>query len=693
MKALSESAFGEHEQSPAHILSHISPVGIFRANATGECTFVNERWCEIAGLEGSAAEFSGWVKALHQDDRDRVLTEWAKCVASGGPFRAEYRFQRPDGQITWVLGQAAPEIGADGKTIGFVGTLTDITRLHEAEVEVQHLNRVYAVLSAISQMVVRVKNDDDLYSSACRIAVEKGQFLLAWIGLLDTSGTCLIPVVQHSFPAEQRSRLQALLDERHFCPITDAALKSGTHAVCNDIPNDAAMEPWRQPMQLLGCYSMASLPIKAGKTTMGTFNLYATEPGFFTLSELSLLDELAVEIGFALEVIRKETDRKQLEEQFRQAQKMEAIGRLAGGVAHDFNNILTVIKGHTSLLEATSGLPAEIQDSVREISLAATRASELTSQLLAYGRQQVVQPKNTDFNQVVSETNRLLHRVIGEQISLTERLQANLPFIKADPNILQQILINLAVNARDAMPQGGKLTIQTELRQIEPDFLSKHPEATSGQFVALIVTDTGSGISPEHMPHIFDPFFTTKEVGKGSGLGLASVYGMVKQHQGWITVESEVGLGTTFVLYFPISQLQPQNLGSHDVPMTRAPADMTLLIVEDETPVRKLTRMALERCGYQVLDAADGFSALEIWREQRDRITLVITDMVMPGGMSGMDLAAKLREEKPTVKVLFTSGYSREIFGQDLMLKEGMNFLPKPFRLVDLIAMVRHTIA
>jgi PAS domain S-box-containing protein len=386
---------------------------------------------------------------------------------------------------------------------------------------------------------------------------------------------------------------------------------------------------------------------------------------------------------------RDVTERRRLEEQLRHSQKMEAIGQLAGGVAHDFNNILTVIQGHASLLRAGGNLPEPQRVSVDQIYQAAERAAGLTRQLLTFSRRQVMQPRPLDLNTVLGNMTRMLGRILGEDISLQFNYSAGQPWVYADEGMIEQVVMNLAVNSRDAMPAGGQLTIKIVALELRPGELARHPDGRPGRFVCFSVADTGSGIKPEVLPHIFEPFFTTKAVGKGTGLGLATVYGIVKQHGGWITVESQVGQGTTFQVFIPAIEGVTGKASDTSLDATMPRGAETVLVVEDEAAVRELVSGLLKAQGYRVLEAATGVRALEVWRQHRDEIDLLLTDMVMPDGMTGRDLAEKVRAEKPSLKTIYTSGYSADIVGKDFVLHDGLNFLQKPFVPLKLARAVR----
>ena len=394
--------------------------------------------------------------------------------------------------------------------------------------------------------------------------------------------------------------------------------------------------------------------------------------------------------------VRDITDRKRAEAalrsaeaQLRQSQKMEAIGQLAGGVAHDFNNILTVIHGHASLLLAGGSLPGTGARSAQQIGQAAERAASLTRQLLAFGRRQVMQPRQLDMNEVVSNMTKMLGRILGEDIALQLNYFPQPALVHADAGMMEQVLLNLAINSRDAMPKGGLLTIRILGLDVDPQRLLEHPEARAGRFVCLSVVDTGCGIPPENLRHIFEPFFTTKEVGKGTGLGLATVYGIVKQHQGWIEVESEPGQGTTFSVFLPRSTEPAKAPDEPPSEQAVRGGTETILVVEDEAPVRELVCDLLSRQGYQVLHAESGVKALQVWQDSKDRIDLLLTDLVMPDQMNGRELAEKLWVDRPRLKVIFTSGYSADVVGKDFVLCRGLNYLQKPYHPQKLALAVR----
>jgi two-component system, cell cycle sensor histidine kinase and response regulator CckA len=392
------------------------------------------------------------------------------------------------------------------------------------------------------------------------------------------------------------------------------------------------------------------------------------------------------------------TDQKQLEGQLRQAQKMEAVGQLAAGVAHDFNNLLTVIHGYASLQLAKSTLDTDVAKAFTQVKLASERASSLTRQLLAFSRKQVVQRKPLDVAATLSRMQTMLQRLLGESIRLECATEPTLPLINADESNLEQVIMNLAVNARDAMPSGGKLSLSAGTATISADQAAGHPDMHEGTFVVLSVVDTGSGMDPQTLSHIFEPFFTTKPIGRGSGLGLSTVYGIVKQHEGWIEVESQLGIGTTFRVFLPATSALPQPMS----PKAEAPPAAStntppgsgdaILVVEDEPEVREYVRSVLTSGGYKVALAATGAEALLKWKDLDCKVRLLLTDMEMPGGVNGPALAQHLLRREPALKVVYTSGYCPEAIASGVTLTEGMNFLSKPFVQERLLETVRNAL-
>lgn len=377
-----------------------------------------------------------------------------------------------------------------------------------------------------------------------------------------------------------------------------------------------------------------------------------------------------------------------LEAQFRQSQKMECVGQLAAGVAHDINNVLTVVQGRAGLLLAKNPGDAEREKSLKQISGAAERAARFIQQLLMFSRKQVIQTKVLDFNTVIHNLEGMLSRMLGEDIVFETVYPNDIPSIEADTGMIEQVIMNLAVNARDAMPRGGKLVMATAVVDIDGAYTSGHPGSRVGRFVSLTVKDTGCGMDAQTLERIFEPFFTTKEIGKGTGLGLATVYGIVRQHGGWVEVQSQVNVGTIFTIFLPAANKRASNTDFITKTDDVRGGKENILVVEDEVGLRELVREVLEAYHYGVSVAASGPEALRIWKDANGKFDLMVTDMIMPGGMTGRELAEELKKLKPDLRVVFTSGYTSDFVGKDLGHDRTV-FLPKPYRPPQLAHIVR----
>jgi PAS domain S-box-containing protein len=604
---------------------------------SNRCVFAGEGFQALTGLEpgslatGRLCEMAEEILLMGRC-AGLGVEEALRQLAAGTleHWQAEYRFRTPGGEVRWISDSAVPVRNDEGEVVGVLGILQDITeRRRTAE---EHV-RLAAAVEAVEEAVF----------------------------VTDVDG-----VILYTNPAFERitgfERTEALGQ-------TPRILKSGRH------PVSFYREMWET--------------ILAGRSWIGRITnrrkdgrLYEAE------ATISPIRDAAGRITHFVAVSRDITERVQLEERLRASQKLEAIGRLAAGIAHEFNNILTIIQGNALLMDRDA-LGPDDATCVDQIVQASQRAAELTRRLLIYSRQQPMQTRAVDVGELLHRTARMLAPVLGEMVRLRLQMPAELPVIRADPGLLEQMLVNLAVNARDAMPQGGELTFSAAVCEFGEDELRHQPEATPGRYICLSVRDTGTGIAPEHMPHLFEPFFTTKEVGKGTGLGLASVYGTVQQHHGWIEVESQVGEGTCFRIYLPVGEPEQSAAGAGPEPRVLPRGQETLLVVEDDPSLARLTEGVLRRCGYRVWTAGDAESALALWALHQAEIDLVLTDVVLPGGVSGVALAKRLMEAKPGLKVVYTSGYFEEPFREEVPLMEGENFLPKPYRPHELAGLIR----
>jgi two-component system cell cycle sensor histidine kinase/response regulator CckA len=506
--------------------------------------------------------------------------------------------------------------------------------------------------------------------------------LLASILLLDPDGKCLRHGAAPSLPAAYTRAVDG-------SPIGPRAGSCGTAAyrketvIVTDIQTDPLWNDYRYLAEPHGLRACWSTPIfsQNGKV-LGTFAMYYREVRSPNRAELQLTRATTHLAGIAIE-------KAQLEERLREAQKMEAFGQLAGGIAHDFNNILTAIKGNVSLLQVDGGLSEPERAAVtNEISDAADRAASLTRHLLTFSRRRLMQPQALDLNQIVAAVVNMLRRLIGEHIILETSYAPEAVPVYADASLLEQVLVNLAVNSRDAMAKGGQLILETARVQVGKSeaLMSRH--GRPGQHARLTVSDTGAGIAAEHLPHIFEPFFTTKEFGKGTGLGLSTVVGIVEQHRGWIEVQSRLGSGTTFHLYLPRSTKNITSVRPVEEPAIRGGTE-TILLVEDEEAVQRSLGNMLGRYGYQIYTALSAEAASKIWRQHHQSIQLIVTDIVIPGGVSGRALFDKMRSEKPDLKAIFCSGYTDDVLGNDAQLRRDPNFIEKPFAPDKLLRKIR----
>jgi PAS domain S-box-containing protein len=575
------------------------------------------------------------LNLIHPDDANRLKVSIEESARDMSLWRQEFRVRHPRRGEIWVEGCSSPTREPDGGIL-WQGFLLDITERKQAAEIIANERQLLRTLIDLLPETFYIKDLD-------------GRFLVANEALAK------------NFGKETPSQILGLSDVDFF-------------------PAELATKFRAEELKVFRGEPLIDYEEK-GVSPNGRECTYLTTKVPFRDSE----GKIRGLVGIGREI----TERKQLEEQFRQSQKMDAIGQLSGGVAHDFNNILTVIQGNASLLLNAQLKPEEKSECSMQIVRATERAADLTRQLLMFSRKQLMQSVNLNLNDVVGQMTKMLQRILGEDIVLQSNYAPNLPPIHADVGMIEQVLLNLVINARDAMPGGGQLTIGTGTEMVDEKQARQNPDAKTGLHVWLTVTDTGCGISVEILPRMFEPFFTTKEVGKGTGLGLATVYGIVKQHHGWISVASEINKGTTFRIYLPPSA----KTGASQKLATSLPqfarGTETILVVEDELPVRSLVNNLLQRCGYTVLQAKSGADALKIWQEHKDKIQLLLTDIVMPDNMTGIELGRQLQNDKPELKIIYTSGYSGEAAGKGLPLVEGTNFLAKPYRPEKLTLILR----
>jgi len=615
---------------------------VWDSPGSGEFDSDQPGWTAFTGQTLDQHRGWGWLDAIHPDDREKSSEAWAAAVKNGRLYLMEQRVRRTDGEYRHMSVRAVPIFDAGGAIREWVGVHTDVTdqrRTEEAALSSQQrLKHVLAsnpavlfTLTVADSKIHEINWISDNLQEMLGYSPEEALVAGWWLG---------------NIHAEDREGVITQTHEELF------GQEYTTHEYRFRHQN--------------GQYR-------------------------WTRNEIRLIRD---ESGQAVEAIGAWTDitaRRLLEDQFHQAQKMDAFGQLAGGVAHDFNNLLTVINGYSDLLLLSLPTNDPSRDLIAEIHKAGERAAALTRQLLAFSRQQVLAPRLLNLNEVVTDIDKMLRRLIGEDVRLTTTLDSQPWAIRADPGQIEQVLLNLAVNARDAMPKGGRLTIETRNLELDETYGRSHKDARVGPHILLSVSDTGSGMPPGVMSKIFEPFFTTKAPGKGTGLGLATVYGIVKQSGGHVTVYSEMGVGTTFKVYLPRVEQASDGPKAPTRVLIPPRGTETILLAEDEAGVRTLTATILKGCGYKVLEVADGDEALRVAITHDAPIHLLMTDVVMPG-MGGRTLAKQLAVQRPGLRVLFMSGYTDDAVIRHGVLKDGVSFIQKPFSPVALAFKVREVL-
>jgi PAS domain S-box-containing protein len=825
--ALIAAAFGlwkslgaSHEATLARIEGRFGALveqandGIFLLDSGGRIVQANRNAERMYGR--TRDEFLSMHAAeLRVRSEREALARDLETVAARGSLLVETRHVRADGSefpVEVNLGL----VKAGGEAL-YLAIVRDTTERHAAEERIRGLNRLLRTISEVDQLLIKMEDEASLLSNVCRVLVETGGYLLVWIGRADAESMRAVPVARAGAETQLLDSIAVRWDDspEGHGPF-GTAIRTGRHVIVQDAGADPSTSPWRTFASRLGIRSMAVLPLRRHGAVTAALVAYAAVPSFIDGEEVALLDELAGDLSFALDVLddretarrsdrelrrltraveqtpativitdlegrieyvnphftevtgytadevrglnprilksdrtspetirrlwdivtagrvwfgelynrRKDgthyweqasispvrdekgaithyvsvgediTARKSAEaelartqQQLLQAQKMEAVGRLAGGVAHDFNNLLTVIQGYGEIVRDSLAGDAR-KESMEELLKAAGRAASLTRQLLAFSRKQVLEPRIVRLDTIVKETGRMLERLIGEDVALSLVLPGELATVKADPGQIEQVVLNLAVNARDAMPGGGRLTISVDSVDVAVPVEGFPETLPAGRWVRLTVEDTGTGMDAETLEQAFEPFFTTKERGKGTGLGLSTVYGIVRQSDGHVQVTSAPGRGTTFRVYLPrsederISGIRP-SVGSRR-------GTETVLVVEDEPAVRSLVQAVLQRKGYTVLVARDGAGALAVLDGHPEAIHALLTDVVMPG-MNGHELAALVRSRRPSIRVILMSGYTADV-PTELGTEGGPVFLPKPFTEQSLTAKLREAL-
>lgn len=657
-----------------------------------ECTIINSQSCYELDKTGL------WGEAIRQ--RRPILVN---------DFTAEHPLKKgyPEGHARLFKYLTVP-VFSGGDIVGVVGVANKATDYHETDIlqltllmeavwkvveqrqteDKEHQAvRSYRMLSHCNKVIALAEEDVGLMREICQILVAEGGWRMAWVGVAEPGPSRRVrPVAKAGFEDGYLEGIEVTWDES---PTgrgpAGTAIRTGQMVVCQNLTTDPNFAPWRAEAIRRGYVAAISLPLRSETGMFGTLTLYSTEPDAVAPADVELLRRLADNLAYALRVLRMKAAGEQalrkhdaLEAQLHQAQKMQAVGRLAGGVAHDFNNMLAVIAGHAEMALEQTAPDSPLHADLLEIQKAAQRSADLTRQLLAFARRQTIVPQVLDLNDTIAGMLKMLGRLIGENIDLLWKPAGQMWSVNMDPAQIDQILANLVVNARDAISGVGKIVIETGQVTFDEAYCETHAGFIPGSYVLLAVNDNGCGMDRAVQEQIFDPFFTTKPQGKGTGLGLATVYGIVKQNHGFINVYSEPGNGTSFKIYLPRHASDHASIRLMPAPPAPPTGTETVLLVEDEAGLLELAARLLERLGYTVLAAENPIQAIELAETHVGAIHLLLTDVIMPE-MSGRDLWQRLETIRPGLKCLFMSGYTANVIAHHGVLDPGVHFLQKPF--------------
>jgi PAS domain S-box-containing protein len=635
---------------------------------------------------------------LHPPGHTVMRPHVRESLKERGYWEGETIVHKKDGTVFTVFLILSEIHAPDGKIIGRAGVNIDISEMRVVEAQLlQKTNQLQTITDAMGSFLEH-GNAREASRILLRGALQESRSSYGFVGILAEGPVLQVLVhegmvwsanVNHDFYEDAIRTYERVghLEFRNFKNLFGMVVTTGRPVLSNDCKNDprsGGIPAGHPPLD-----SFLGVPAVNKGQVIGMIGV-ANRPGGYTELEQQQLQILAQTAGVLFDSYRQRQQHEKLEAELRQSQKLEAIGRLAGGIAHDFNNVLTVIQGYGQLLSLEQDLPEQIRLPLSGIRTAADRARDLTHQLLAFSRRQVLQPQVFNLNNLMKDVEPMIRRLIGEDIDLKFGYGAEAAMIRADKGQIQQVLMNLCLNARDAMPEGGTLTIRSATSELTGSELRSHPHLSQGSYVCMRVSDTGSGIEAAVLPHIFEPFFTTKEPGRGTGLGLSTVYGIVEQSDGAVDVVSEPGRGATFIVYLPVvhESATPE-------PVEPQPAkvlsDVTILLVEDDELVRRVTSCTLANNGYRVLEAVDGTEALGVCLKFSGPIDLVLSDVIMPG-LSGPETAAQLRRIRPGLRTLFMSGYMGEKIVRRGIQESHFAFIEKPFTPQSLLQKIREVL-
>ncbi len=660
----------------------------------GRCLQANPALCQMLGYTEAELLDLKFQDITHPDDLESDLAKVHDLLDGRREFyNVETRYIRKTGEIVWVLLSVSLPRDKDGAPVHFIIQMQDVTEQKRAEARAQRLRRIVTTMSAGHQAMIEAVSEQALFQAMCNVVVDSGGYRMAWMGLAGQDEARTIRPVAHAGHEAGYLGLARIswADGPHGKGPTGKSVRTGQPQINNDTAANPVMSPWRDAALKRGYMSSIALPLKDRTGVFGVLTLYAHEPDAFGPEEVKLLEELAGNVSYGITALRTRRDHDALERTLFQAQKMESLGQLTGGIAHDFNNLLQVILSNLDLSLHAPGDPAAVAGYLQNAIAGAEQGAKLTSHLLAFARRQPLSPEPLRVDRLVSEMTSLLRRTIGETIGIELVTNGMLWTALADSNQLQNAILNLAINARDAMPGGGKLTIEVRNASLDGAYAASQREVTPGEYVMVAVTDTGSGMSPEIAEKVFEPFFTTKPEGRGTGLGLSMVYGFVKQSGGHVKLYSEPGIGTTVKLYLPRSlhcELPRETVET----IAAGGTGETILVAEDDDGVRAAAVTQLTELGYRVLAAANGEAALDILK-RGEHVDLLFTDVVMPGEIRGRVLAERAKEISPSLAVVFTSGYAEDAIVHQGRLDKGVTLLSKPYRRVQLAETIRKALA